>query len=48
MDFVKKWYRFFKMKNEKEYDEIYFNKVFNRHMYKKNVRSVDMTYICLN
>ena len=35
MDFVKKWYRFFKMKNEKEYDEIYFNKVYDRFMYKK-------------
>ena len=34
MEFIKKWYRFFKMKNE-NYDEIYFNKVFNRHMYKK-------------
>ena len=35
MNFVKKWYRFFKMKNETNFDEIYFNKVFNRHMYRK-------------
>ena len=35
MEFLKKWYRFFKMKNEKEYDEIYFNKVYDRFMYKK-------------
>ena len=34
MDFVRKWYRFFKMRNE-DYDELYFNKVYDRFMYKK-------------
>ena len=37
------------MKNEKQdYDEIYYNKTFNRHMYRKNVIFVDMIYFYLN
>ena len=36
MEFLKKWYTYLKMKHEKhDYDEIYYNKVFNRHMYRK-------------
>ena len=36
MEFIKKWYKYLKMKNEKQdFDEIYYNKTFNRHMYRK-------------
>ena len=35
MEFIKNWYTYSKMKNEKQdYDEKYYNKTFNRHMYR--------------